>query len=151
MYNYKSYIQTGLLSLFCSQYHHVITQQLFLFCSKLFCTCIHVHYKPVSSTTFSLFSLLAGFFIKVCTHHFLNDYIYIFILFILIIAECVRNKSQSRHVLGGLYHGSLTCMWITLLLLLDSWLLLLVGCVNIIHNPNNIIHNPNNIIHRCHM
>ena len=30
--------------------------------------------------------------------------------------------------------------WLTLLLLLDSWLLLPVGCVNKIHNPNNIIH-----------
>ena len=57
--------------------------------------------------------------------------------------ECVRDKSRGRHVLGGLYLVSWFTharVWLTLLLLLDSWLLLPVGCVNKIHNPNNIIH-----------
>ena len=43
----------------------------------------------------------------------------------------VCDKSQSGHVLGNLYAIMVThaSAW---LILLDSWLLLLVGCVNII-------------------
>ena len=61
---------------------------------------------------------------------------------LLVIALCICDKSQSKHVLGNLYHSSLTRahMWLMLLLLLDRWLLLIVGCINIINNSNNIIH-----------